>query len=192
MAGIADSDRVLDIGCGTGRFTTQVRARRVIGLDRDRRLLRVAQQRNVTCVLGDAHALPFGDCQFDAIVATDGVFAFLEIDQALAEVRRVLAPRGIAAIHYPAHATWTPRRPFGLVRIPRRQSMPASEVVQAARRTGLALETVRLWRWLRWYPYLLPMPPAVRVPIWSSCVILLRRRPTPSAPRRCSDERKPV
>ena len=169
-------DRVLDVGCGTGRFTEQLRARRAIGVDKSRRMLEAARRRRLTCVLGDAHALPFRSGSFDAVVGTDHVFSYIEVEQALAEAYRVLVPGGLLAIHYPTHAVWSPRNPFGPTAIPGRRSKPAARVVAIARELGFALEARRLWRWLRWYPYLIPMPPVLGLQIWSNCVLIFRKR----------------
>jgi SAM-dependent methyltransferase len=168
--------RVLDIGCGTGRFTLQLSAGEVVGLDKHRRMLSIAFGRGLPCVLGDAHALPFADGAFDAVVATDGVFGFVELELALAEAARVLAPGGLIAIHYPANAIWTPRRPLAVTRIDWRQSPAGSRVLVAAEQLGLVMETMQLWRWLRWYPYLLPVPAVVRLPLWNAGVFLLRKQ----------------
>ena len=44
--------------------------------------------------LGDATALPFGDASFDAVTSTQVYEYVADMDKALAEVRRVLRPRG--------------------------------------------------------------------------------------------------
>jgi len=69
-------ERVLDLGCGTGRITSELAARvprgRVVGFDRSEAMLRTAsawlRERNprVPLVLGDGAALPFRRT-FDAI-----------------------------------------------------------------------------------------------------------------------------
>lgn len=49
----------------------------------------------------DAHALPFDDGSFDAVICNFGVLHFAEPDKALAEAYRVLIPEG----HY-AFTVW--------------------------------------------------------------------------------------
>ena len=167
--------RVLDLGCGTGRFTAQLRVREVIGLDKSRAMLSVARRRELACVLGDAHALPFGDREFDAVISTDHVFGAIDVERALPEAHRVLSPGGLLAIHYPAHAIWTPRKPFGLTLIPGPRRKAAAEVIAIAETLGFRVDARQLWRWLRWYPYLVPMPPWTRLPIWNGGVLLFRK-----------------
>lgn len=176
LAHVAGCRRVLDVGCGTGRFTVQLRAHDAIGLDRSREMLELARRRDLTCVLGDAHALPFQAGAFDAVVATDHVFSYLDVDRALAEAQRVLTPAGLLAIHYPTHAVWTPRKPLGLTAIPGRRSMPGTDLVAIAHRLAFDVVDRRLWRSLRWYPYLIPVPPWLELKIWSNCVLVFRKR----------------
>src|SRR5260221_6961431 len=69
--------RVLDIGCGPGRFALLLAKHTdsVVGLDLSPIMLRLAQelerayaQTNVTWVLGDANRLPFPAVSFETIV----------------------------------------------------------------------------------------------------------------------------
>lgn len=90
-------DEVLDIGCGSGAFlaTKAQRARRVVGLDPSRTMLREAERRlgdrlaagTARLVLGRAPELPFDDGEFSAVTA---IFA----PASHAEVFRVLRPGG--------------------------------------------------------------------------------------------------
>jgi ubiquinone/menaquinone biosynthesis C-methylase UbiE len=167
--------RVLDIGCGTGRFTSQLKVHEAIGIDKSRAMLEVARRRNVTCILGDAHALPFGAGEFDAVVSTDLVFIALDVEKVLVEAHRVLAPGGLLAFNYPAYTIWTPRRPFGLTLIPGPQGKSAPDVITLAETLGFTTVAQQLWRWLRGYPYLVRVPSLIRLPIWSGCMLFFRK-----------------
>jgi demethylmenaquinone methyltransferase/2-methoxy-6-polyprenyl-1,4-benzoquinol methylase len=99
--------RVLDLCCGTGDlcFLAEERgAARVTGLDFTLPMLAVARRRKFSsgdrCELveGDALALPFPDASFDAITVAYGLRNIADLAAALAEMRRVLAPGGRAAI----------------------------------------------------------------------------------------------
>lgn len=97
-AGVA---RILDLGCGTGRFTAPLAARfaaRVCGLDLSAKMLAVARQ-----TLGDspaalvqaaAEALPFRAGVFDAVLVSMVLHHIRSRAGALAEVRRVLGSGG--------------------------------------------------------------------------------------------------
>ena len=90
---------VLDIGCGEGqvaRLAIDVGASRVVGVDPTSAQLALAQKRAGGPNYGraDAAALPFAAASFDAVVACL-VFEHIDaVDEALAEVGRVLRPAG--------------------------------------------------------------------------------------------------
>ena len=107
---------VLDVGCGAGHVTwalrERVRPRPVVGIDAD--FLMVLTARRDTSphdafVCGDATALPFADGAFDAALVTD-VLTFIERRRtAVAELDRVLGPRGWCAMTslHEAHGGYT-------------------------------------------------------------------------------------
>jgi SAM-dependent methyltransferase len=90
--------RILDLGCGKGRFARILAARggRVVGLDVSAAMLAAAEGAGLDRVIGSARRLPFPDGSFDAAIAVE-VFEHLEpraIDDACNELRRVLRPGG--------------------------------------------------------------------------------------------------
>jgi SAM-dependent methyltransferase len=88
--------RVLDLGCGYGRYTSAIdRARLVVGMDLSRRWLTFARRRGVANLChADAHHLPFADSAFDVIVSV-GLLEYVRRDVVLSEIRRALAPGGV-------------------------------------------------------------------------------------------------
>lgn len=95
----AGSHRVLDIGSADGPSADWVRvsARHVASLDIDPRGL------GATGVCGSAMALPFPDGSFDVITAFDVIEHCEPESTALAEVARVLRPRGHFLMAVPAY-----------------------------------------------------------------------------------------
>jgi ubiquinone/menaquinone biosynthesis methyltransferase len=100
MAALRDSDRVLDLACGTGDilFSAVPPARSGVGLDVTHRMLQLAQQRRrdprTPLVTADMLALPFGDGHFTVVTTGYGLRNVPDLDQALREIYRVLAPGG--------------------------------------------------------------------------------------------------
>jgi SAM-dependent methyltransferase len=86
--------RVLDLGCGDGRFLPP----RGVGLDLDLDRLRVARARSALVVQADAHALPFRDRAFDTVFANRMLNAAGRTDDILGEIVRVLRPGGALAV----------------------------------------------------------------------------------------------
>jgi demethylmenaquinone methyltransferase / 2-methoxy-6-polyprenyl-1,4-benzoquinol methylase len=95
--------RMLDLCCGTGDMifhAGELGAGRIVGADFTLPMLAVARRRARTAagspdlVAADALRLPFRDAVFDAITVGYGLRNVADPRQALAEMRRVLAPGG--------------------------------------------------------------------------------------------------
>jgi SAM-dependent methyltransferase len=90
---------VLELGCGTGLFTQELAktGASILAIDISPDLLEVARREcpasNVEFEVQNAYALTCADAAFDSVVASS-VLHHLEIDQALAEIYRVLRPGG--------------------------------------------------------------------------------------------------
>jgi demethylmenaquinone methyltransferase/2-methoxy-6-polyprenyl-1,4-benzoquinol methylase len=90
----------LDIACGTGQLTLELRDRvgpggRVVGLDFSERMLAVARAHpSLEWVHGDATNLPFADSSFDAATTAFGLRNLSQPAVGLSEMRRVVRPGG--------------------------------------------------------------------------------------------------
>jgi demethylmenaquinone methyltransferase / 2-methoxy-6-polyprenyl-1,4-benzoquinol methylase len=95
---VRPGDAVLDACCGTGDLAIAcARAGgRVTGLDFAPRMLERAERKapELEWVEGDLLALPFADETFDTATVGFGVRNVEDLQQAFAELRRVLRPRG--------------------------------------------------------------------------------------------------
>jgi len=108
LAALAATDRVLDLACGTGDLAyaaaRQVGSAQsggdVVGLDLTEGMLRLARAKpaaggsRVHWVTGDMTALPFPAGRFSVVTTGYGLRNVPDLPLALAEIRRVLAPRG--------------------------------------------------------------------------------------------------
>ena len=108
---IGPSDRILDLGCGTGIVARLLHERlggatRIAGLDANAGMLEMA--RRVAPQLqwheGNAMQLPFADASFELVVCQQMLQFVPDRAAALREVRRVLVPGGRLVL-----ATWRPR-----------------------------------------------------------------------------------
>ncbi len=100
----------LDVATGTGDFTFDLiqepQVTSVVGLDFTPAMLPFAIEKartrgladQIEFVAGDAHTLPFADDQFVCITVGFGVRNFIDVPQALSEMRRVVKPGGRVVI----------------------------------------------------------------------------------------------
>jgi len=100
-ARVGAQTRVLDVCCGPGLVAGAAAARgaAAAGVDFSPAMLELARARH-PCLgfsQGDAEALPYAAGSFDAVVANFGVHHVPHPTAALAEMHRLLAPRGRAA-----------------------------------------------------------------------------------------------
>jgi len=107
LAALTPGDRVLDLACGTGDilFRAAETARVAVGLDVTFRMLQLAAAKaplvrrsaegaTATLVAGDMLALPFPAASFTVVTTGYGLRNVPDIEQAIDEIARVLAPGG--------------------------------------------------------------------------------------------------
>ncbi|MBX9886416.1 MAG: bifunctional demethylmenaquinone methyltransferase/2-methoxy-6-polyprenyl-1,4-benzoquinol methylase UbiE [Flavobacteriaceae bacterium] len=102
-------DTILDIATGTGDLAilmAETKAKKIIGLDISAGMLEVGVKKiaekklskTIEMVLGDSENMPFDDNYFDAITVAFGVRNFETLEKGLAEILRVLKPKGVFVI----------------------------------------------------------------------------------------------
>lgn len=124
---VQPGERVLDLGCGSGRALVALAravgsAGRVVGIDLSPGMIRRATARlrraglaeRVELVVADASAIPFAGTSFDAVFMSFALELFdtPEIPLVLAECRRVLRPggrMGVVSLSRAAPVRWPTR-----------------------------------------------------------------------------------
>jgi ubiquinone/menaquinone biosynthesis C-methylase UbiE len=95
------SDRLLDVGCGTGAASRSAAATAefVIGVDLSPEMIRQAVDLadgipNLRFEVGDSEHLPFGDREFTTVLCSNSFHHYPDPVLAVREMARVLAPGG--------------------------------------------------------------------------------------------------
>src|ERR1700754_1600169 len=105
FAGVAEGEKILDVGCGTGSLTFALaRAAdlsEIAAIDYSPVFVEEAIRRNtdprINIRQADACALPFEGGTFDRALALLVLHFVPEADRAVAEMRRVVRPGGVVA-----------------------------------------------------------------------------------------------
>ncbi len=105
---LRSGDRVLDLGCGDGRFTTMIDAAggQVVGMDVAEAALGRARRQHPGLEFQLAPIdgpLPAADGSFDLLWASEVIEHVADTARWLSEVRRVLSPGGRVLLTTPSH-----------------------------------------------------------------------------------------
>jgi ubiquinone/menaquinone biosynthesis C-methylase UbiE len=157
---VAEGERVLDVGCGTGVLLdalarTSPRAL-LFGLDISRKMLAVARRRGAgvsRLVAGDVASLPFAAGRFDVVVSTNAFHFWIDPAAALRELRRVLTPAGRLIVTDWCHDYLACRWCDAVLKLFRRiphRSYPSSECAALIRAAGFQIERLDRYKinWL--------------------------------------------
>ena len=110
---------ILDIATGTGDLAinmVETGAKKIIGLDISPGMLAVGKKKisnkqldkTIEMVVGDSENLPFEASSFDAVTVAFGVRNFETLEKGLAEIYRVLKPKGTFVVLETSVPTKTP------------------------------------------------------------------------------------
>ncbi len=103
LAHAAGGGRVLEVGCGTGRWLAELQplAGQVFGLDLSRGMLRRAQERGlpqVALAQGQGGELPFASGSLAMLYSVNALHHFPRPQAYIAEARRLLRPGGVLSV----------------------------------------------------------------------------------------------
>lgn len=147
---LVPSGKLLDVGCGTGRFLSQMAAPayEMTGIDISAGMLEEARERGLDVVEGSSADMPFEDDSFDLAVTFAVLHHLIDpelVRATLREIVRVTKPGGVAVVwdHNPNNPYWK----FLMARLPQDQGdevlVPASLIMDELHRTAARKVTLR-------------------------------------------------
>ena len=138
---------VLDLAAGTATSSAALArsGARVVGCDFSLGMLRVGRGKGVDLVAGDALRLPFADASFDAVTISFGLRNTADVQQALAEMRRVTRPGGRLVVCEFSHPTWKPFRTVYVEYLMRLLPAVARKVSSDPAAYVYLAESIRAW-----------------------------------------------
>jgi len=149
LGGFRPGAAILDVGCATGDYTFLLARKgfRMTGIDLSPRSVDTARAkaeilgiRDIDFIRSDAETLselPSG--AFDGVVSFSALRYVERLDAALAAIRRVLRPGGVAALDFPnRHSPWFTllKGPFGVEDHPYDHLYGSEEIAELLRRAG--------------------------------------------------------
>ncbi len=98
QTGLEPGSTLLDLGAGPGTYTRalSLRGHRCLGLDYSWNVIKIAKSKDTAgrYLQGEAYHLPFHDRSFDAVLCVGVLQSLQSINEAMAEMQRVLKPGG--------------------------------------------------------------------------------------------------
>ena len=112
MRDLGEVERALDLGCGDGRLSREMRARELTAADvsavaLERARSRLADRGAPLVELEPDAPVPLPDTSFDLVLCAGTIAHVRDVQLLLSEVRRVLRPQGRLALTTPAHGRLT-------------------------------------------------------------------------------------
>jgi SAM-dependent methyltransferase len=107
LAEFSPSQRILDLGCGSGSLPAQTAGLKVAGIDVDAKALAMNTSFPVACA--ESHRLPFAGRSFDLVICHHTLEHFRDVTGTIREIRRVLQPQGRLFVTVPDGRSFSDR-----------------------------------------------------------------------------------
>jgi len=101
-------ETILDVGCGEGitleKLLGAFPGKQISGIDAESENIAICRQQGLPIIPGNVYQLPIADVSVDCVLFLEVIEHLTEPARALAEIRRVLRPRGRVIIIFPNDA----------------------------------------------------------------------------------------
>src|SRR5208282_4917541 len=104
LSELSPTQRILDLGCGSGSLKAQLVGRNVFGVDLDPNEL--ARNRDLGGVCARSNSLPFTGQTFGFVISHHSLEHFADAAGAIREIQRVLEPGGRLFVSVPEGASF--------------------------------------------------------------------------------------
>ena len=98
-------DLIVDVGCGEGitleKLLKKFPGKKILGIDPEDENINICKDHKIPVIAGDVYQLPFEDGSIDCVLLLEVIEHLEHPERALAEIRRVLRPKGRVIIIFP-------------------------------------------------------------------------------------------
>lgn len=101
-------DRVLDVGCGTGRMLSYFSGVEKYGIDISIDMAEMSRKKGIEACMGNVEDLPYKDASMDLVICTDVLEHVFDLYKALSEINRVVKIGGYIILRVPQDEDLSP------------------------------------------------------------------------------------
>lgn len=98
---IKNGDRVLDVGCGTGRMLSYFNNVEKFGIDISVDMAKMCRDKGIEACMGNVEDLPYEDGSMDMVICTDVLEHVFDLYKTLSEINRVVKKGGYIILRVP-------------------------------------------------------------------------------------------
>lgn len=101
-------DRILDVGCGTGRMLSYFSNVKKYGIDISIDMAAMAREKGIEACMGNVEDLPYKDGSMDLVVCTDVLEHVFDLYKTISEINRVVKAGGYIILRVPQDEDLSP------------------------------------------------------------------------------------
>ncbi len=98
---LRDGQRLLDVGCGTGRLLGYFSGVERYGIDISVAMAKMCRNSGIEACMGNVQELPYASESFDMVVCTDVLEHVFDLYKTISEILRELKKGGVAVLRTP-------------------------------------------------------------------------------------------